>query len=231
MPGRGKYWERAGLKKEVVGVKATTKGFKDIRHFDDFFYDAEPVTKYATTGTFATVAGTGGQVKWTSGTTAGNQSKCAMASNGTIDATKDWLMRARVGINTTDTELFATIGVYETLPTAADPPVLANDYAAFELIETTTNNNWDAITGEDVGGAGAETTTDAGVVVDLVLHNFEISFKASSGVVTFKIDDIVRATHSTNIPVTTLIPAIMVTTGNTTAKALTIDSWVVSNSR
>ncbi len=232
MPGRGKYWEKGGLVKEVVGARATTKGFVDIRHFDDFFYDAEPVTRYATTGTYANVAGTGGQVKWTSGTTAGNQAKCSMASNGTIDAAKDWLIRARVALTGADTQLFASIGAYETLPTAADPPVLANDYAAFELVEVTANNDWDAITGEDVGGSGAETTTATTVTGALdVFHDYEISFKASEGSIKFTIDDVLRATHTANIPLTTLIPTIMVTTGDTTAKAVRIDSWLVSNSR
>ena len=232
MPGRGKYWERGGLNPQIVGARATTKGFTDIRHFDDFFYDAEPVTKYATTGTFAAVAGTGGQVKWTSGITAGNQGICAMASNGTIDPTKDFLIRARVALTGADTELFATIGAYEVLPTAADPPVLVDDYVAFELIEATANNDWDAITGEDVGGAGAETTTATTVTGALdVFHDYEISFNATTSVVTFKIDDTIRATHSANLPLITLIPCIMVTTGDTTAKAVRIDSWLVSNSR
>jgi len=231
MPGRGKYWERGGFNPSIVGAQATTRGFVDIRHFDDFFYDAEPVTKYATTGTFATVAGTGGQVKWTSGAIAGNQGICAMASNGTIDPTKDFLIRARVALTTADTELFATIGAYEVLPTAADPPVLANDFVGFELIETTANNNWDAISGEDFSTNPIQRT-DAGVTGALdVFHDMEISFNSTTSVITYKIDDVVRANHSTRIPLITLIPTIMVTTGDANAKAVRIDSWLVSNSR
>lgn len=232
MPGRGKYWEKGGLNDSTVQLADTTKGFVDIEHFDDFFYDAEPVTRYATTGTYANVAGTGGQVKWTSGTTAGNQGICAMASNGTIDPTKDFLIRARVALTTADTELFATIGAYEVLPTAADPPVLVDDYVAFELVETTLNNDWDAITGEDLGGSGAETSTATTITGALdVFHDFEISFNATTNVVSFTIDGVLRASHSTNLPLITLIPAIMVTTGDTNAKAVRIDSWLVSNSR
>lgn len=155
-----------------------------------------------------------------------------MASNGTIDPTKDFLIRARVALTGADTELFAHIGAFEALPTAADPPVFTDDYIAFELIETTLNNDWDAISGEDVGGVGAETTTATTVTGALdVFHEFEISFDATTNVATFKIDGTVRAQHSTNLPLVTLIPAIMVTTGDTTAKAIRVDSWLVSNSR
>ena len=230
MPGRGRYWKKGGIKDETIVGQDLAIGFKEIKHFDDFFYDAEPVTKYTTTGTYAAVAGVGGQARWTSGATAGNQAVVQLPQ--VIDVTKDWLMRVRAAITTADTELFAHIGIFETAPTAADPPVLANDYAAFELIETTLDNDWDAITGEDVGGAGAETTTATTVTGALdVFHDYEISFNAASDLVTFKIDDVVRARHTANIPLVNGTPTIMVTTGDTNAKAINIDSWLVTNSR
>jgi len=137
-----------------------------------------------------------------------------------------------MAITTADTELFASIGVYETLPTAADPPVLADDYAAFELVETTLNNDWDAITGEDVGGSGAETTTATTITGALdVFHDFEISFNAVQGTVKYKVDNVLRATHGTNVPLVAGFPVIMVTTGDTNAKGVLIDSWLVSNAR
>jgi len=230
MPGRGRWWKRGGLLDETVLAEDTAKGRTESQHFDDFFYDAEPVTKYTTTGTFASVTGAGGRVSWASGTTAGNQGICQLPH--VIDVTKDWLVRCRMAITTADTELFASIGVYETLPTAADPPVLADDYAAFELVETTLNNDWDAITGEDVGGSGAETTTATTITGALdVFHDFEISFNAVQGTVKYKVDNVLRATHGTNVPLVAGFPVIMVTTGDTNAKGVLIDSWLVSNAR
>lgn len=235
MPKRGQYWKKGGLNAETVHARSTTKGFEEFEHFDDFLYDAATAAEaiYTTTGTFGAVAGNHGQVKWVSGTTAGNQSILSLGTNAKIDPTKDFLIRARCAIGDADTELFAHIGAFETLPTAADPPVLADDYVGFELIETTADADWGAITGEDVGGAGDETTTaDLGTTGALnTFHDFEIRHDADIGSIFFSIDGSQVAQHSANLPLVALRPVIMVTTGDTNAKSIIVDSWLVTNDR
>ena len=127
-------------------------------------------------------------------------------------------------------ELFAFIGAAEALPTAADPPVEADDYIYFRLVETTADANWFAVCGEDVGGSGAETSVDSGVVVDLNAHDFEIV--VDNGTATFKIDGSRVATIATNLPlVAILVPQIKVTTGDGNAKGIIADVLSVVNSR
>lgn len=228
MPGRPAYWRNVGTN-TTVNESISTEDiatFAESAQTDDFFYDAEPVTKYATLGTFATVAGAGGQVKWTSGTTAGNACGISNASNGTVDPTKKLVIKTRAALTTADTELFAHIGAVETLPTAADPPVESDDGIYFKLTETTANANWFAVT--RVGGV--QTAVDTGIVVDLdVLHDFEIVLNDLEA--TFKIDGTIVGTSRTNLPLVALLPLLQVVTGDTNAKAIRIDALTVANSR
>ncbi len=71
-----------------------------------------------------------------SGATAGNTAGFETLGAGNfVDATKKLTFKARVQLASNDTELFAYIGCAETIPTAADPPVEADDFIGFTLVE------------------------------------------------------------------------------------------------
>lgn len=229
MPNR---WERINgvltPKIATASVKPQAKAvIANYEHIDDFSHASSPTGSYAVSGTWSAVA-TGSN--FVSGTVAGNSGGIRQPTGATVDPTKRLGMKFRASLTNADTELFAYLGAFETAPTDADPPVLANDYIGFELIETTLNSNWQAICGQDVGGAGAETTVDTGVVVDLnTPHDFEILLENSSA--KFYIDGALVATIGTNLPLVGLVPTLKVTTGNTSAKGLTIDALQVTNTR
>jgi len=228
MPGRPAYWRNLGTNvtpDESISAEDLAS-FAESTQTDDFFYDAEPVTKYDTDGTFGTVTGSGGIVDWTTGTSAGNRAGIANAANGTVDPTKKLVIKARAGIGVADDEeLFAFIGATEALPTAADPPVEADDAIYFRLVETTADANWFAVTREST----TETAVDTGIAIDTALHDFEIVLNSGSAV--FKIDGVQVATSSTNLPLVALLPLVKIVTGDTDAKEIKVDSLTVSNSR
>lgn len=206
--------------------------FPDYSYRDDFGYQEDTAVnlKYAAQSgdTLSYVAtGTNDVSGGSSPNTAGF---LLLGAGNLVDATKKLTFKARVQLTDADTELFSYIGCFETTPTVADPPVLADDYVAFEMVEVTSNANWNAICGDDVGGSGAETSVDTGVVIDLDPHDFEIV--VDNGVATFKIDGAIVATIDTNLPLVAILqPTIKVTTGDANAKGITADVLSVVNAR
>lgn len=207
---------------------ADEKVLQDYSRQDDFGYASSPTGEYTVSGTWSAVSEGSNYV---SGTTAGNSGGIlTLGAGNAVDPTKRLEIRSRVKLTGNDEELFAFYGAFETAPTDADPPVLANDYIGFRLVETTTNANWEAIVGENVGGGGAETAVDTGVVVDLdTFHTFEIVLE--NGGAEFKIDGIRVAVINTNLPLVPLVPLAKITTGDTNAKGITLDVLKVINSR
>jgi len=181
----------------------------------------------AQTGDTLSYVATG--TKDASGATAGNTAGfITLGAGNFVDPTKKLVFKARVELDTLDTELFAYIGCAETTPTAADPPVEGDDFIGFTLVETTLNVNWQCVTATDLGTD--ETKVDSGIVVDLLPHDFE--FTLENSVATFKIDGNVVGSSTTNLPVTTaLVPQIKVTTGDTNVKGIIADVLQVTNSR
>ena len=227
MPNR---WERINgvltPKLARTSVQAEDKQvLTDYSKVDDFDYAATPTDKYTVIGTFA-AASTGS--KFTTGTTAGNAAGVESPIGATVDSTKKLIFKSTVALTTADEELFAYIGCAETVPTAADPPVEADDFIGFTLVETTADANWQAVTSTDLGTT--DTIVDTGVVVDLLPHDFEITLENSEAV--FKIDGVVVARNILTLPVATaLLPLVKVVTGDTAAKAVTVDVLSIVNSR
>ena len=186
----------------------------------DLIYDAQTgdTLSYVTTGT-----------QDATGTTAGNGAGFITRGAGNfVNPTKKLTVQARVQLSLDDEELFAYIGCAETTPTVADPPVEADDYIGFTLVETTTDENWFAVCATDLGTD--EVRVDTGVAVDLLAHDFE--FVLENGTATFKIDGTQVATINTFLPVATdLVPQIKVITGDTDAKGIIADVLSVVNSR
>lgn len=232
MPNR---WERInGVLVPKLGAgtiaREEIQTLPDYSRIDDFGYatDAQVDLVYAAqTGDTLSYVATGTQDA--TGTTAGNTAGfITLGAGNFVDPTKKLTIKARVQLALDDEELFAYIGAFETTPTAADPPVEGDDAVCFNLIETTTDANWQCICATDLGTT--ETTVDSGIVVDLLAHDFEIVI--DNGEATFKIDGTIVASIRTNLPVTTaLVPQIKVTTGDTDAKGIIADVLSVVNSR
>jgi len=233
MPNR---WERNA--DNVLVPKIPKEGIdpEDIKvltaytYFDDFGYQnaSQVDLKYAAqTGDTMSFVATG--TKELTGTTAGNGAGfITLGAGNFIDATKKIIYKARVQLTDDDEELFAYIGLAETTPTVADPPVEGDDFIGFTLVETTANANWFAHVATDLGTD--ETEVDTGIVVDLLAHDFE--FTLENSVATFKIDGNVVASISTDLPVATvLVPNIKVITGDTDAKGIIADVLQITNSR
>jgi len=231
MPNR---WERVNgvLTPKIARASVapeTTAILTDYSKTDDFGYSASPTTDYTVTGTWsADVDGS----KFLSGVVAGNSGGLRSLGTGKqIDPTKKVDFKCRLKLTDADTELFAYIGLAQTAPTDADPPVEADDYVGFNLVETTLNTNWQCITATNLGTT--ETTTDSGIVVDLnTFHTFEILGNSDGSEFEFKIDGnqvaVTRLTVPTN---TALFPTVKVTTGNTVAKGIVVDVMSVVNTR
>lgn len=205
--------------------------FPDYSKSDDFGYatDAQVDLVYgAQAGDTLSYVATGTQDA--TGTTAGNTAGfITLGAGNFVDPTKKLTFKARVQLSLDDEELFAYIGCFETTPTAADPPVEADDAVGFTLVETTADANWFAVCATDLGTAN-ETKVDTGVEVDLNAHDFEVVIE--DGTATFKIDGSKVASIDTDLPTATaLVPQIKVTTGDTDAKGIIADVLSVVNSR
>lgn len=228
MPNR---WERVnGNLVPKNYAKSTTaesvQVLPDYSKTDDFSYASSPTTDYTVVGTWSAVADGSNFV---SGTVAGNSGGIVSPISAGVDSSTKVTLKARVALTNADTELFAYIGFFQTNPTDADPPVEGDDAICFRLVETTTDNNWDAVTATDLGTT--ETVVDTGVVVDLAtFHDFEIVL--DNGTATFSIDGAVVGRSTTNLPVgTALLPIVKVTTGDTSAKGVDVDVLSVINGR
>lgn len=233
MPNR---WERNA--DNVLVPKIPSEGIdkEDIKVLpaysktDDFNYGADAQTDLVYTPQVAdTLSYPANGTKDASGTTAGNTAgfKTLGAAN-TVDPTKKLVFKWRVQLLDADEELFAYIGCAQTVPTAADPPVEADDFIGFTLVEGVANANWFAVTATDL--ATDETKVDTGKVVDLLVHDYE--FTLEDGTATFKIDGDVVASSTTDLPTNTvLIPLIQVTTGDTAIKSILADVLQITNTR
>ena len=211
----------------IEGIdKESVKVLPAYSYTDDFGYSSSPTGEYTVTGTWS---GVPSGSKFASGTTAGNSGGILKLGTGNnIDPTKKVVFRCRASLNDDDEELFAYIGLGQTEPTNADPPVEADDFIGFTLVETTANANWQCTTATDLGTT--ETDIDTGVAVGLSVHDFE--FVLENGLATFKIDgNIVGSTTATLPTNTALVPRIKVTTGDTTAKGITVDVLSIQNDR
>lgn len=227
MPNR---WERINgvltPKLARASVQAEDKQvLTDYSTKDDFDHATSPTDRYTVTGTWSSVA-TGSN--FVSGTVAGNSGGIIGPAGGAVDATKKIIFKATCTLTDADTELFAYIGLAETAPTDADPPVEADDFIGFTLVETTLDVNWQAHTATDLGTT--ESVIDTGIVVSLTTHDYEIDLENSEAV--FKIDGVEVARQTATLPVaTTLKPVIKVTTGDTAAKGVTVDVLSLVNTR
>ena len=232
MPNRLERVNGTLVWKNVAGSieRDSVQTFPDYSKSDDFGYaaDAQVDAVYApqTADTLSYVA-TG--TKDLTGTTAGNTAGFVTLGAGNfVDPTKKLTFKARVQLTDDDEELFAYVGCFETTPTAADPPVEADDAVGFTLVETTADANWQAVCATDLGTT--ETKVDTGVAVDLNPHDFEVV--VDNGTATFKIDGSKVASITTDLPTATaLVPEIKVTTGDTDAKGIIADVLSVVNSR
>ncbi len=210
--------------------KESLQTFPDYSKSDDFGYatDAQVDLVYgAQSGDTLSYVATGTQDA--TGTTAGNTAGFVTLGAGNfVDPTKKLTFKAKVQLSLSDEELFAYVGCFETTPTAADPPVEADDAVGFTLVETTADANWFAVCATDLGTT--ETLVDTGVAVDTNSHDFEVV--VDNGTATFKIDGSKVATITTDLPTATaLVPQIKVTTGDTDAKGIIADVLSVVNSR
>ncbi len=204
--------------------------FPDYSKSDDFGYatDAQVDLVYgAQTGDTLSYVATGTQ--GATGTTAGNTAGFVTLGAGNfVDPTKKLTFKAKVQLSLSDEELFAYVGCFETTPTAADPPVEADDAVGFTLVETTADANWFAVCATNLGTT--ETLVDTGIPVDTNSHDFEVVVE--DGTATFKIDGNRVASITTDLPTATaLVPQIKVTTGDTNAKGIIADVLSVVNSR
>ncbi len=82
------------------------------------------------------------------------------------------------------------------------------------------NGNWFAVCRQNAGG-GPETATDTGIAASTTAKEFRISVDAV-GSVTFYIDDVLKATITTNIPATTVL--LQLRQGYTTSGAGTFNA-------
>jgi hypothetical protein len=93
-------------------------------------------------------------------------------------------------------EAFATAGdeFYVGFPNDnAVNPTGAFDFIGLYAVQGTAN--WHAITDD-----GTQTSTDTGIAVDTSWHKFEVKINSDATSVEFYIDDVLEATHTTNIP-------------------------------
>jgi len=86
--------------------------------------------------------------------------------------------------------------------------------------------NWTAVT----RAGGTETATDCGVAQDTTFKTFEILINPAFNQVTFIIDGVTCATHTTNITTAALSPTFKVDTTAATAYGIDIDRFVMVRS-
>lgn len=192
---------------------------------DDFLYTIVGAMPYENEGTFAVVAGRGGQITMTSGAVAGNRARINLSvTQLPIDPTKDTYTITRGGtLQSVNVRHF--VGMYDALPTAAAPPVEPANGCYFRRNDAGAAVNWFAVCRK----AGVETAVDTTILGDLLNHDFKIVI--TNGIAQFYIDGTLRATISTNVPVVAMTYGMVTVTQEAVAKALQLDALLMYNSR
>lgn len=164
----------------------------------------------------ASVSGRVAIIKITSGTTEGNGSTLFL-----VDAANQPILPNALG-NTT-----AIFSVKQTAANStqnmqigfADNIALIGDVNNGSYFRFTGSGNWNAVTRR----GGLETVTDTGVLQSTSFKLFKIITNSTGTSTAFYIDDVLKATHTTNLPNGAISPRIQIVTTATDDKSFSID--------
>ena len=105
-------------------------------------------------------------------------------------------------------------GLHGGIKASADP-----DNGIF--FRASSNGNWFAVTRK----ATTETATDTGVTQATSFKTFKIVTNSDGTSITFYIDGVSKATHTTNIPTASVMPSIQIVTNDTTERYVAVDYY------
>ncbi len=220
----GTIYNRRQVEGRVLDRAKMTSPDLDLSVYDDFLKNTDGEYIADAVGAFLDVRG--GVRRWTSGAVAGNRNgpRSATDNLAAIQGNAAYLFRARVRTPAVVNQR-AFVGLFRAVPTAAAPPVEPAEAAYFRRDDGAGAANWFAVT----RNGGAETPTDTTIVGDANFHTFEIEDLGDR--VVFRIDGVVRATHTTNRPAALCNYGAVTVTEEAVAKSIDVDYFAVDQAR
>lgn len=159
--------------------------------------------------TIAKISGLGGQIQLTAGAANGRSAQLSHGSIYNFSLDKKGVIRFRAKLSAVTNVLF-NVGFME-----------GNSYNSWALftLESSVSSYWQTRT----RNAGTNTNNTSAVLGDTNWHLFEI-FTFPTEVI-FLLDGILLFTHTTNLPLTTLMPYIYVSSLSSSARSAKLD-WI-----
>ena len=205
--------------------------FTDHYLYDEFYYPtpAQLDNHYVKNGSFAVPSQVvSGQVAFTVPTT-NNITHIRTCGGGlsAIEANKKFrfVVRAQMFNNTLHAQLINLFVDGGQLPAGSYPfTTNPNPYIQFFL---DAGNNWIARTHNGT----TPNSTDTGVAGDTAMHTFEIISDPAVPNIVFKIDDVIVATFTTNLPTGLMTMYIANMNGAASSKTMNVDTMFLFNER
>jgi len=214
----------------------TANPFTDLYLYDEFFYPI-PATSLADhyevgTGTYtAPVDVIGGQVQFTTpNNSVGQVARINTCGAGliAINTTNNFRFVVRLRKVSTDADTSTLMSLYtEVGQSPAGSPNFSQNFPPNMEFRSDGTSNWLAIADD---GVNTPQSTDTGVVNDALFHTFEI--RNNPGInIEFLIDDVVKATYTTNLPIGNMNMFIGVQTQILAFKSIVVDSLFLYQDR
>lgn len=205
--------------------------FTDHYLYDEFYYptSSQLDNHYVKNGTFSVPSQVvSGQVRFTVSTT-GVITHIRTCGGGlsAIEADKKFrfVVRAKLSNNVLHAQLINLFVDGGQLPAGSYPfGTNPNPYIQFFL---DAGNNWIART----HNGSTPNSTDTAVAADLLMHTFEIISDPAVPNIVFKIDDVIVATFTTNLPTGLMTMYIGNQAGENSAKNMDVDTMFLFNER
>lgn len=223
-------WEDAGggggITREFVA-----NPFTDHYLYDEFYYPTASGLDlhYVRNGTFSVPAQkVSGQVQFTVATTnVITHIRTCGGGLAAIEVNKKfrYVVRAQLSTNTLHAQLINLFVDGGQLP-AGSLPFTTNPTPHIQFLQNS-GGNWFARTHNGT----TPNSTDTGVVADTAMHTFEIVSDPSVPNIVFKIDDVIVATFTTNLPTGLMTMYIANQAGENASKNMFVDTMFLFNER
>ena len=199
--------------------------------YDEFYYPtvAQLDNHYVKNGSFSVPnQKVSGQVSFTTPTT-NNITHIRTCGGGlsAIEADKKFrfIVRAEMTSNTLHAQLINLFVDGGQLP-AGSLPFTTNPTPHIQFLQNS-GGNWFARTDNGV----TPNSTDTGVTADTAMHTFEIVSDPAVPNIVFKIDDVIVATFTTNLPTGLMTMYIGSQNGEASSKTMQVDTMFLFNER
>jgi len=199
--------------------------------YDEFYYPTSTQldNHYVKNGSFSVPSQkVSGQVSFTTPTT-NNITHIRTCGGGlsAIEADKKFrfIVRAEMTSNTLHAQLINLFVDGGQLP-AGSLPFTTNPTPHIQFLQNS-GGNWFARTDNGV----TPNSTDTGVTADTAMHTFEIVSDPSVPNIVFKIDDVIVATFTTNLPTGLMTMYIGNQNGEASSKTMNVDTMFLFNER